>query len=113
MAINCEFALLLQARETLLHCGEQIDPTSEARYDKLINDFMSFIAANVDSKKRSDDSVDEIRKRLRRSDRDRVCKGSDYLLLRQTFFHAVSDVGMAQVSKLLSHPRDPSEGDCF
>jgi len=114
MAIYCEFALLQQAHETLLHCGEHIDPASEARYGKLINEFMSFFAANVASKKQSDgDSVGEIRKRLLQSDRDRVCKGSDYLRWRQTFLYAVSDIGMAQVSKLLSRPRDPSEGDCF
>ena len=113
MAVKCELALLRQAHETLIYCGEQIDPASEARYDKLTKDFLYFIATNRDSKPGWDDSVEEIRRRLSQMDRDRVCKALDYPLLRQTFSYAVSDAGIAEVGNLLSRPRDPSEGDCF
>jgi hypothetical protein len=113
MAVECEFSLLKQAHETLIYCGEQIDPVIEARYNELSKSFLSFIATNQDSKPGSDDSVEEIRRDLLREDRDRVCKGPDYALLRRSFFRSVSDVGMTEVGNLLSHPRDPSEGDCF
>ena len=114
MALYCEFALLQQAHETLLHCEEQNDPASEARYGKLVDEFMSFFAANAAFKKQSDgDSVSEIRKRLLQGDRNRICREPDYTYLRQKFYYAVSDLGMAEVSKLLSRPRDPSEGDCL
>jgi hypothetical protein len=113
MAVKCEFSLLKQAHETIVYCGEQIDPAMEARYNKLSKDFLSFIATNQDSKPRWNESVEEIRRNLLQEDRDRVCKGPDYALFRRSFFLYVSDVGMTAVSNLLSHPRDPSEGDCF
>ena len=113
MAIYCELALLLRAHETLVHCGEQIDPASESRYDKLVGDYRSFIAANPAPKKQYDGDVGEIQKQLRKNDRNLVCTGCDYTLWHRTFVHAVSDVGMAEVGEQLSRPRDPSEGDCF
>jgi len=113
MSVNCEFGLLKQAHETLVFCGEQIDPASEARYDKLKNEFSSFIAANIDSKKASDDSVEDIRRRLLQNGRERACKDRGYPLLRRAFFHYTSDIGMDGVSNLLNRARDPSEGGCF
>ncbi len=112
MAIDCEFALLKQARESLVFCGEPIDALSEARYEKLMRDFTSFVAANGNLDGYSG-SLEQIRRRLHQDGRDRVCKDPGYQLLRQTFFRSVSDVGMAEVSNLLSRPRNPSEGDCF
>jgi hypothetical protein len=111
-SINCEFAMLKQAHETLIFCGEKIDPVSEARYDKLTKDFQSFIASNPDSRP-GWDSVDEVRRLLLREGRDRVCKDPDYAWLRRAFDRYVSDAGMAEVGTLLSRPRDPSEGDCL
>jgi hypothetical protein len=111
-SINCEFAVLKQAHETLMFCGETIDPVSEARYDKLTKGFQSFIASNPDSRP-GWNSVEEIQRSLLREGRDRVCKDPDYAWLREAFGRYVSDAGMAEVGSLLSRPRDPSEGDCF
>ena len=113
MAIYCELALLLRAHETLVHCGEQIDPESESRYSKLVGDFRSFIAANPAAKKQYDGDVGEIQKKLRQNDRNLVCTRRDYKQWHRTFVHAVSDVGMAEVGEQLSRLRDLSEGDCF
>ena len=113
MSVRCQFGLLKQAHETLVFCGEQIDPASEARFERLSKEFQSFVDSNQDSKKVADDSVEEIRRRLRQKGRDQVCKDPDYSLLRRLFFHNVSDAGMDELSNLLSHPQDPSEGDCF
>ena len=112
MAVDCEFSLLKQAHESLVFCGESIEPVNEARYDKLTQDFLAFIAMNGNPDKYNG-SLEQIRRRLRQDGRDRVCEDPDYPLLRRAFFRYISDVGMAEVSRLLSHPRDPSEGDCF
>jgi hypothetical protein len=111
-SIQCDFAFLKQAHETLVFCGEKIDPASEERYDKLTKEFQAFIASNVDSKP-GWETVEDIRRTLLREGKDRVCKDPDYQALRRVFFGYVSDSGMAQVKKLLSRPRDPSEGDCL
>lgn len=112
VAVKCELSILNNAHETLVYCGESIGPADETRYDKLSGDFSTFIGANANSKPRWFDSVEEIRGSLAQEGRDRACKGPIYEGLRRAFFYAVSDVGMAEVSALLSRPRDPSEGDC-
>jgi uncharacterized protein (DUF927 family) len=113
MAIKCEFAILKQAHETLIFCGEKINPANEARYQTVANQFESFIASNADSKPDWQESVEEIRRGLLREDKDRVCKDQDYQKHKRMFSLYVSDSGMAYVKKLLSRPRDPSKGDCF
>jgi hypothetical protein len=111
-SIQCEFALLNQARETLIFCGEKIDPAGERRYDELTKEFQAFIASNADSRT-GWQTVEDIRRTLLQEGKERVCKDPDYQALRRAFFVYVSDSGMAQAKKLLSRPRDPSEGDCF
>jgi hypothetical protein len=111
-SINCEFAMLKQAHETLTFCGEKIDPANEARYDKLTKDFQFFIASNPNSKPPWD-SAEEIRTRLHKEGRDRICNDPGYPLLQQAFYGYVSDAGMVAVGSLLSRPRDPNDGDCF
>jgi hypothetical protein len=113
MSIKCEFSLLKETHEMLAYCGEKIDQVTEQRYDEISKRFTSFIAANHASKPGLDHSVEEIRRRLQREDRDHVCKGSDYELARRVFFAYVSDSKMAAVNALLSRPRDPSEGECL
>lgn len=110
MSVNCEFSLLKELHERLIFCGESIDPASGARYEKLVQDFSSFIAANG---KGYDDQVEEVRRRLHQEGKDRICKNADYPALRRMFFHYVSDAGMAEVRVLLSRPRDPNKGDCL
>jgi len=112
MSINCEFALLKQARETMIFCGEKIGPANETRYDKLTKDFQSFIASNPNSKPPWD-RAEEIRTKLLGEGRDRVCNDRDYPFLQQAFYRYVSDAGMVAVGNLLSRPRDPDDGDCF
>jgi hypothetical protein len=112
MAISCEFSLMKQAHESLVFCGEPIDPASEARYEKLSQDFSTFIAKNGNPADYSG-SLEQIRRRLQQDGRDRVCKDPDYPFLRRAFFRYVSDAGMTSVNDLLSRHRDPSEGDCF
>jgi hypothetical protein len=114
MAVACEFEILKQAHETLVYCGELIDSVSETRYEKLFWDFSSFVAANANAKKNSyNGSLEQIQRRLHQDGRDLVCKDPGYPLLRQAFFRYVSDEGMAEVGRLLSHPQNPFEGDCL
>jgi hypothetical protein len=113
MSISCEFSLLKQAHETLVYCGQRLDPLSAARYDKLFKEFSSFIITNRNPNTKYDEDLDEMRMRLLQEGQARVCKGPDYDLLRRAFGRYVSDAGMAEIKNLLSHPRDPLEGDCF
>ena len=119
-SIACEYGLLREAHEILLFCGEQIDEQNERRYQKLVGDLSSFIAANGKTSNHLassaiNESTEEIRNHLIREGQDRVCRSSDVplALLRQSFLRTVSDVGVDELKKLLSRPQDPFEGDCL
>ena len=71
-SIQCEFALLNQARETLIFCGEKIDPAGERRYDELTKEFQAFIASNADSRP-GWQTVEDIRRTLLQEGKERVC----------------------------------------
>jgi hypothetical protein len=114
VAVSCQFELLMQAHEALVHCGEQIATSDEQRYVQIRDQFAQFIRTNqVAPGARHLRDESQIRRELHNKSREEVCRGAAYILLRRQFYEAVSDAGVDAIRRFLARPRDPDAGDCL
>jgi hypothetical protein len=102
-------------RESMMLCGEPLDPVSQGTYDKLRADLRRYINENATSDaKRIAPDYDQFLQQLAR---DRVrkgfCKRPEYQLGKGVVLDVLRPQRELAIRKRLEVPGDPTKGDCF
>ncbi len=114
MSLTCIYDILTSARESMVLCGERLDPASESTYDKLRADLKTFINDNATSDRRIAPDYDQLR---RLAARDAVqkgfCKQQEYQFGKWMLLEFLQADRESGIRKRLELPGDPTKGDCL
>ena len=114
MSLTCIYNIMTSARESMVLCGERLDPASESAYDKLRAALKTFINDNATSNRRIAPDYDQS---IRLSGRDAVqkgfCKQQDYQFGKLMLLEFLQPDRESGIRKRLKIPGDPTKGDCL
>src|SRR5262249_35258979 len=112
-SLKCIYELMTSIRESIVLCGETLDPNSEETYHKLRAAMKTFINENtkMDSKKIAPD-YDQIKSLgTREMVAEGFCKLPEYPGWKEVLQEFLRDE--ATIRKRLETPGDPADGDCL